>query len=307
MGRSPCCDEQGLKKGPWTPEEDRKLKDYVEKNGQGGWRRLPKLAGLNRCGKSCRLRWTNYLRPGIKRGKFTGEEERLIVHLHSLHGNKWSTIAGSLPGRTDNEIKNYWNSHLRKKLLQMGIDPVTHRPQPGDHLSLLSDLFDAENLSYCLDSSLRLQADVIKLRLLQKLLLHALTRATPSLNLMGLLGSPPLLWNRRLQTERSLLNGSQIFNGLDGNPTLQKPLADDYCRSGTSQLTSSPTAPSSMVLRASQTNSVGGSTTGSSIDTPASAPPPAHEWDSKNLDVLEEDLGYWSEILRSVFVLIKHS
>lgn len=88
MGRSPCCDETGLKKGPWTPEEDQKLTDYIHSNGHGSWRALPKLAGLNRCGKSCRLRWTNYLRPDIKRGKFTEEEEQIIINLHQVLGNK---------------------------------------------------------------------------------------------------------------------------------------------------------------------------------------------------------------------------
>jgi transcription factor MYB, plant len=86
-------------------------------------------AGLNRCGKSCRLRWTNYLRPDIKRGKFSREEEQTILHLHSVLGNKWSAIATHLPGRTDNEIKNFWNTHLRKRLIQMGFDPMTHRPR----------------------------------------------------------------------------------------------------------------------------------------------------------------------------------
>ncbi|XP_031094708.1 transcription factor MYB41-like [Ipomoea triloba] len=119
----------GVKKGPWTPEEDKKLVDYIRKHGHGSWRAVPKLAGLNRCGKSCRLRWTNYLRPDIKRGKFEEEEEQLIIKLHSVLGNKWSAIAMRLPGRTDNEIKNHWNTHLRKRLLQMGIDPVTHRPR----------------------------------------------------------------------------------------------------------------------------------------------------------------------------------
>ncbi|KAK1368495.1 Transcription factor like [Heracleum sosnowskyi] len=129
MGRSPCCDKNGLKKGPWTPEEDQKLVDYIRKNGYGNWRTLPKNAGLERCGKSCRLRWTNYLRPDIKRGRFSLEEEEAIIQLHSVLGNKWSTIAARLPGRTDNEIKNYWNTHIRKRLLRMGIDPVTHNPR----------------------------------------------------------------------------------------------------------------------------------------------------------------------------------
>ncbi|KAJ1268949.1 hypothetical protein BS78_07G172200 [Paspalum vaginatum] len=129
MGRSPCCDESGLKKGPWTPEEDEKLLQYIQKNGHGSWRTLPRLAGLNRCGKSCRLRWTNYLRPDIKRGKFSQEEEQTILHLHSVLGNKWSAIATHLPGRTDNEIKNFWNTHLKKRLIQMGFDPMTHRPR----------------------------------------------------------------------------------------------------------------------------------------------------------------------------------
>lgn len=130
MGRTPCCEKNiGLKKGPWTPEEDQKLIDYIQSHGHGSWRALPKRAGLLRCGKSCRLRWTNYLRPDIKRGQFSFEEEQTIIELHAVLGNKWSTIAGHLPGRTDNEIKNYWNTHLKKRLLQMGIDPVTHRPR----------------------------------------------------------------------------------------------------------------------------------------------------------------------------------
>ncbi|PPS20160.1 hypothetical protein GOBAR_AA00407 [Gossypium barbadense] len=90
MGRSPCCAEDAnLKKGPWTPEEDQKLVDCINKHGHGSWRALPKLAGLNRCGKSCRLRWTNYLRPDIERGKFTEEEERVIINLHAVLGNKF--------------------------------------------------------------------------------------------------------------------------------------------------------------------------------------------------------------------------
>ncbi|KZV53262.1 hypothetical protein F511_21519 [Dorcoceras hygrometricum] len=128
MGRSPCCEKNGLKKGPWSQEEDQKLLDYIQKYGYGNWRTLPTNAGLQRCGKSCRLRWTNYLRPDIKRGRFSFQEEETIIQLQSILGNKWSLIAARLPGRTDNEIKNFWNTNIRKRLLRMGIDPVTHSP-----------------------------------------------------------------------------------------------------------------------------------------------------------------------------------
>lgn len=128
MGRSPCCEKAHTNKGAWTKEEDDRLIAYIKAHGEGCWRSLPKAAGLLRCGKSCRLRWINYLRPDLKRGNFTEEEDELIIKLHSLLGNKWSLIAGRLPGRTDNEIKNYWNTHIKRKLTSRGIDPVTHRP-----------------------------------------------------------------------------------------------------------------------------------------------------------------------------------
>nr|GMD03355.1 transcription factor MYB3-like [Ipomoea batatas] len=127
MGRAPCCSKDGLKKGPWSTKEDSLLTTYIQQHGEGHWRSLPKNAGLLRCGKSCRLRWMNYLRPGIKRGNFAPEEDDLIVRLHSLLGNRWSLIAGRLPGRTDNEIKNYWNTHLLKKLKSEGIQPKPAR------------------------------------------------------------------------------------------------------------------------------------------------------------------------------------
>ncbi|XP_073312619.1 transcription factor MYB17-like [Primulina huaijiensis] len=135
MGRAPCCDKKGLKKGPWTSEEDEKLVDYISKNGHGSWRSVPKLAGLLRCGKSCRLRWTNYLRPDIKRGPFTPDEEKLVIQLHAILGNRWAAIASQLQGRTDNEIKNLWNTHLKKRLLQVGIDPQTHEQAFVSNLS----------------------------------------------------------------------------------------------------------------------------------------------------------------------------
>ncbi|KAJ0789081.1 putative transcription factor MYB family [Helianthus annuus] len=170
MGRSPTPtsrdEENNIKKGAWTPEEDQQLITYIQTHGgHGSWRSLPKHAGLKRCGKSCRLRWTNYLRPDIKRGKFSKEEENTILHLHSIVGNKWSMIATRLPGRTDNEIKNYWNTHMKKKLIHMGIDPMTHQPRT-DLFSCLPQLVSlayikqilehnqlAQNLQYLLQTT----------------------------------------------------------------------------------------------------------------------------------------------------------
>jgi transcription factor MYB, plant len=106
-----------MKKGPWMPEEDLVLVSYIHEHGPTKWRNVAASTGLMRCSKSCRLRWTNYLRPGIRRGNFTPREERVIVHLHSLLGNRWAAIASHLPQRTDNDIKNYWNTHLKKKLV----------------------------------------------------------------------------------------------------------------------------------------------------------------------------------------------
>ncbi|KQK18687.1 transcription factor MYB20 [Brachypodium distachyon] len=133
MGRQPCCDKVGLKKGPWTAEEDQKLVRFLLTHDHYCWRVIPKLAGLLRCGKSCRLRWINYLRPDIKRGLLSDEEEKLVIDLHMQLGNRWSKIAAQLPGRTDNEIKNHWNTHIKKKLRRMGIDPVTHLPMQEIH------------------------------------------------------------------------------------------------------------------------------------------------------------------------------
>ncbi|KAM1406161.1 hypothetical protein ACFXTH_000859 [Malus domestica] len=137
MGRAPCCSKVGLNRGPWSNREDTLLTQYIEAHGEGQWRSLPEKAGLLRCGKSCRLRWMNYLKPDIKRGNITSDEDDLIIRLHSLLGNRWSLIAGRLPGRTDNEIKNYWNTHLSKRLISEGTDPNTHKK--------LSELIAKEN------------------------------------------------------------------------------------------------------------------------------------------------------------------
>ncbi|XP_041995311.1 transcription factor MYB59-like isoform X1 [Salvia splendens] len=108
-------EKEEVRKGPWTEEEDVQLVFYVNLFGDRRWDFVAKVSGLKRTGKSCRLRWVNYLHPGLKRGKMTPNEERLVVELQSQWGNRWSRIARKLPGRTDNEIKNYWRTHMRKK------------------------------------------------------------------------------------------------------------------------------------------------------------------------------------------------
>ncbi|KAK2661312.1 hypothetical protein Ddye_007845 [Dipteronia dyeriana] len=118
MGRAPCCDKTKVKRGPWSPEEDSTLIRFLETHGTAGnWIALPQKAGLKRCGKSCRLRWLNYLRPNIKHGNFTKDEDEIICTLYTQMGSRWSIIASNLPGRTDNDVKNYWNTKLKKKLL----------------------------------------------------------------------------------------------------------------------------------------------------------------------------------------------
>ncbi|XWS10477.1 hypothetical protein CRYUN_Cryun39dG0083100 [Craigia yunnanensis] len=121
-----CCSKQKVKRGLWSPEEDDKLIKHITAHGHGSWSSVPKLCGLQRCGKSCRLRWINYLRPDLKRGSFTAEEEQIIIDVHRILGNRWAQIAKHLPGRTDNEVKNFWNSCIKKKLLSQGLDPKTH-------------------------------------------------------------------------------------------------------------------------------------------------------------------------------------
>ncbi|KAG5134541.1 hypothetical protein JHK82_025729 [Glycine max] len=231
MGRSPCCEESSsVKKGPWTPEEDEKLIDYISKHGHGSWRTLPKRAGLNRCGKSCRLRWTNYLRPDIKRGKFSEDDERIIINFHSVLGNKYVHIAAHLPGRTDNEIKNYWNTHIRKKLLKMGIDPETHKPRTDlNHLMSLSQLLGMSNLSSAISTAwgnkpLGLQPDITqlaKIQLVQNLLQlinnnsfvnignnNPYLLSNPNLNPLFLNGINPLQTNKEPHV---VLSGSEEY------------------------------------------------------------------------------------------------
>ncbi|KAJ4951412.1 hypothetical protein NE237_028244 [Protea cynaroides] len=128
MSHHSCCNKQKVRRGLWSPEEDEKLINYISTYGHGCWSSVPRLAGLQRCGKSCRLRWINYLRPDLKRGNFSSQEASLIIQLHRILGNRWSQIAKHLPGRTDNEVKNFWNSSIKKKLFSQAVSDLAILP-----------------------------------------------------------------------------------------------------------------------------------------------------------------------------------
>ncbi|CAH2035982.1 unnamed protein product [Thlaspi arvense] len=144
--------ETEIRRGPWTVEEDMKLINYIALHGEGKWNSLSHSAGLNRTGKSCRLRWLNYLRPDIRRGDISLQEQFIILELHSRWGNRWSKIAQHLPGRTDNEIKNYWRTRVQKhaKLLNCDVnskqfkDTIKHLWMPR----LVERIASAQNVEF---------------------------------------------------------------------------------------------------------------------------------------------------------------
>ncbi|KAE8674960.1 hypothetical protein F3Y22_tig00111708pilonHSYRG00369 [Hibiscus syriacus] len=118
------------KKGLWSPEEDEKLVNYMLTNGQGCWSDVARNAGLQRCGKSCRLRWINYLRPDLKRGAFSPQEEEIIVHLHSILGNrKYSNClhhqgfkrGEGFPDEMDNDETSYDESYEDEEMCNFDV------------------------------------------------------------------------------------------------------------------------------------------------------------------------------------------
>ncbi|GLT92312.1 hypothetical protein SLE2022_101520 [Rubroshorea leprosula] len=148
-----------LHRGPWQEDEDELLNTFVSLLGSQRWDFIARVSGLKRSGKSCRLRWLNYLRPNIKHGHISAEEEQIILQLHKRWGNKWARIAERLPGRTDNDIKNYWRTYLRRKvqvkkkgdqhefLFEKGGNATPQCSNEGGNHKSFVDVLETENIS----------------------------------------------------------------------------------------------------------------------------------------------------------------
>ncbi|CAM8922795.1 unnamed protein product [Rhodiola kirilowii] len=205
MGRAPCCDKTLVKKGPWSPEEDAMLKAYIDAHGTGGnWIAIPHKIGLTRCGKSCRLRWLNYLRPNIKHGGFSEEEDNMICSLYISIGSRWSVIAAQLPGRTDNDIKNYWNTKLKKKLLG--------RRKQGSMLSSSSSMTEGITKDVISDETQRLSNSA-----LERLQLHIQLQNSPYSN------NGPTLWPKLLHpTQERMIQNLTAMHNDNNTPQLHQ-------------------------------------------------------------------------------------
>ncbi|KAK6127062.1 hypothetical protein DH2020_039203 [Rehmannia glutinosa] len=221
MGRAPCCDKANVKKGPWSPEEDATLKAYIDKFGTGGnWIALPQKIGLKRCGKSCRLRWLNYLRPNIKHGGFTEEEDNIICSLYISIGSRWSIIAAQLPGRTDNDIKNYWNTRLKKKLLGRRKQSNTNRVSISGHQEPKDACIIGEENSYSNLQNLSSSA-------LERLQLHMQLQNPFSFY------NNPAFWPKMIETLNSLNETQNILMQQNFTTPQFCPPGQDYGASKT--------------------------------------------------------------------------
>ncbi|EOA36453.1 hypothetical protein CARUB_v10011014mg [Capsella rubella] len=212
MGRKTWFDVAGMKKGEWTAEEDRRLIAYINELGITDWRSLPRRAGLNRCGKSCRLRWLNYLRPGIRRGKFTPQEDEAIIKFHAFLGNRWAAIAQLMQNRTDNDIKNHWNSCLKKRLERNGINPMTHEPIIK-HLTVKTNKEDFGSTSTTTSSSMESSPSSGSARILNKLAAGISSRQHSLDRIKYILSNPIIISSDQVEEGRELDMDHKIDGG----------------------------------------------------------------------------------------------
>ncbi|KAL8264776.1 hypothetical protein R6Q59_022906 [Mikania micrantha] len=225
MIRTSRVDKNGLRKGPWSKEEDDKLRAYIQKYGHWNWREIPRFAGVSRCGKSCRLRWMNYLRPNIKHGNFTQKEEDLIMELHNKLGNKWAKIAAELPGRSDNEIKNHWHTHLKKRAKNDQNKMQHMQYDTKNQTNFINDLMpssDLEEVEALLVSSSSSSSSSSKLSVAINEYPYVTNSSPP----------PPLLSPTSLSScSSSVEPTSSMFNatnGLISNDNLIQPYSDEF-------------------------------------------------------------------------------